>query len=48
MRQVILIFIAALMIGYDLFILNGHYVRFVITWATRFWNAIESFVLGLL
>ena len=48
MRQVILIVIAALLIGYDLFILNGYYLRLLISEANALWNAVEGFVLGLL
>ena len=48
MRQIILIVIAALLIGYDLFMLNGYYLRLVIAESRSLWNAVESFVLGLL
>ena len=47
-RQVIIIVIAALLIGYDLFMLNGYYVRLVIAEVTSLWNAVERWVLSLL
>jgi hypothetical protein len=46
-RQVIIIVIAALLIGYDLFLLNGYYVRLVIAESGSLWNAIESFFMNL-
>ena len=48
MRQVILIVVAAILIGYDLFMLNGYYLRLVIAEAISLWNSIEGFVLGML
>lgn len=47
MRQVILIVVAAILVGYDLFMLNGYYVRLTIAEARSLWSAIESFVMGL-
>lgn len=47
MRQVIIAVIAAALIGYDFFILNGYYTRLVIAESISIWNAIESFVLNL-
>lgn len=47
MRQVIIICIAAGLIAYDLFYLNGYYVRLTINEASALWNSIESFFLGL-
>lgn len=47
MRQVVIIVIAAGLIGYDLLVLNGYYLRLVIAEAISIWNAIESFVLSL-
>jgi hypothetical protein len=46
-RQVIIAVIAAAVIGYDFFMLNGYYTRLVIAEASSIWNSIESFVLGL-
>ena len=47
LRQVIIIVIAAGLIAYDLFVLNGYYLRFVIAEASSIWNAIEGFFRGL-
>ncbi|MGV3550248.1 hypothetical protein [Rhizobium sp.] len=47
MRQVVIICIAAGLIGYDLLALNGYYLRKIFAEAASIWNAIESFVLGL-
>lgn len=47
MRQVVIIVIAAGLIGYDLLMLNGHFLRLIMAEAISIWNAIESFVLGL-
>ena len=47
MRQVVIILIAAGLIAYDLFLLNGYYVRLVITQASSIWNTIESFFRSL-
>ena len=47
MRQVIIICVAAGLIAYDLFYLNGYYVRLVINEASAAWNSIERFLLGL-
>ena len=47
LRQIIIIVIAAGLIAYDLFVLNGYYLRFVIAEASSIWNAIESFFRGL-
>lgn len=47
MRQVIIIVIAAILIGYDLFMLNGYYLRLVSAEAASLWRAIEGFFLGL-
>ena len=47
MRQVVIIVIAAGLIGYDLLMLNGYYLRLVIAEAISIWNAIEGFVLSL-
>ena len=47
MRQVVIIVIAAGLIGYDLLMLNGYYLRLVIAEGIAIWNALESFVLGL-
>lgn len=47
MRQVILIVVAAILVGYDLFMLNGYYMRLAIAEARSLWNAVESFVMGL-
>lgn len=44
MRQVVVIVIAAGLIGYDLFMLNGYYARLVFAEAISIWNAIERFV----
>jgi len=43
-RQVIIIVIAAGLIAYDLFYLNGYYFRLIIAEASSIWNAIEGFV----
>ena len=47
LRQVVIILIAAGLIAYDLFVLNGYYLRFVMAEASSIWNAIESFFRGL-
>lgn len=47
MRQVVIIVIAAGLIGYDLLMLNGYYLRLIMAESISIWNAIESFVLGL-
>jgi hypothetical protein len=46
-RQVIIIVIAAAFVGYDFFVLNGYYTRFVIAEAISIWNSIERFAIGL-
>jgi hypothetical protein len=48
MRQVIVIVVAAGLIGYDLIMLNGYYARIVIAEASAIWSSIESFFFGLL
>lgn len=47
MRQVIIIVIAAGLIGYDLFKLNGYYLRLVIAEASSLWNTVEAFFRSL-
>ena len=47
LRQVVIIVIAAGLIGYDLFMLNGHYLRLIAGEASSIWSSIERFVLGL-
>ena len=47
MRQVIVILIAAGLIGYDLLVLNGYYLRMIFAEAASMWNSIETFFLGL-
>lgn len=47
MRQLLVILIAAGLIAYDLFMLNGYYFRLVTTEATSLWRTIESFFLSL-
>ena len=47
LRQVVIILIAAGLIAYDLFVLNGYYLRFVMAEASSIWNAIETFFRGL-
>lgn len=43
MRQVIIILIAAGLIGYDLLALNGHYLKLVVGEAGSIWNSIQTF-----
>lgn len=47
MRQLIIILLAASLIAYDLFLLNGYYVRLILAEASSIWNAIEGFFAGL-
>lgn len=47
MRQVVIILIAAGLIAYDLFRLNGYYLRLVIAEASSIWNTIEGFFRSL-
>jgi hypothetical protein len=47
LRQVVIILIAAGLIAYDLFALNGYYLRLVIAEASSIWNTIENFLRGL-
>lgn len=47
MRQIVIILIAAGLIAYDLFLLNGYYLRLVIAEASSIWNVIEGFFRGL-
>ena len=47
MRQVVIIVIAAGLIGYDLLALNGYYLRMIFAEASSLWHAIEAFFLGL-
>lgn len=47
MRQVVIILIAAGLIAYDLFVLNGYYIRLMIAEASSIWNTIEGFIRGL-
>jgi hypothetical protein len=46
-RQLIVIVIAAGLIGYDLLVLNGHYLRLIFAEAMSLWRTAENFVLGL-
>lgn len=47
MRQVIIILIAAGLIGYDLFILNGYYLKLIVGEANAIWNSIQTFFWSL-
>ncbi|MDB5552851.1 MAG: hypothetical protein JWL86_2835 [Rhizobium sp.] len=47
LRQVVIILIAAGLIAYDLFLLNGYYLRLIIAEASSIWNMIEGFFRGL-
>ena len=47
MRQVIIIVVGAGLIAYDLFYLNGKYVRLVIAEASSASQAVEGFLRGL-
>ena len=47
MRQVVIIVIAAGLIGYDVLALDGYYLRLIIAGTASIWNSIESFFLGL-
>ena len=47
MRQLIIILVAAGLIGYDLLALNGYYLRMIFAEASSLWHSVESFVLGL-
>lgn len=47
LRQVIIIFVAAVLIGYDLIYLDGYYVRLAIRESVALWKTIENFVLSL-
>ena len=48
MRQVILIFIAAVLVGHDLYMRNGYYVHHVTAEVASWWNAAESFISNLI
>lgn len=47
MRQLIIIVVAAGLIGYDLLGLNGYYLRMIFAEAASLWNSVETFFLGL-
>lgn len=47
MRQLIIILIAASVVAYDLFLLNGYYARLVLAEAASIWKAIEDFFISL-
>lgn len=45
-RQVIIIVVAAGLIGYDLLAQNGYYLRIIFGEAASLWHSIESFFLS--
>lgn len=47
MRWVIIVCVAAGLIGYDLLRLNGYYLRMIFAEAGSIWHSLERFVLGL-
>lgn len=47
MRQVVIILIAAGLIGYDLFLLNGYYIKLIATEAGSLWHSIQTFFWSL-
>jgi hypothetical protein len=47
LRQLIIILVAAALIAYDLFLLNGYYFRLVLAESSSIWNAIEQFFLSM-
>lgn len=46
-RQIVIIVVAAGLIGYDLVALNGYYLRMIFAEAASLWHAVETFFLGL-
>ena len=47
MRQVIVIVVAAGLIGYDLLALNGYYLRMIFAEAASLWHSVETFFFSL-
>lgn len=47
MRQVVIILIAAGLIGYDLLALNGYYLRIIFGEAASLWHSVETFFFSL-